>query len=349
MESPFPSSRRLTGGFTLVEMLLGTFILLILVIILASMSNQVTRVWRSAGSQADAFQASRSAMDSMASQLELATMNVYWDYDNPASPSRYLRKADEAFVCGAATNLITAAPTASAGPNAVVLPGQAFFFQAPMGRTSSNLVDNLQLLLNTCGFYIQYRNVNTNTVLPGGGTPPARNRYCLMQVQSAAEDMRIYATKTGANLTWPSPANNGWFNTNTLLGGTNSRMVAENIVLLLVRPMTTGTNGLRTNLTSGTYALDTRSGETNNPQAATANQLPPFVDLTLVGVAENTMLRKNITNGYQFTASDLSGLFANPDRFDDDMNAFKNVLQRERIDYRIFQQTVVLPNSKWSN
>lgn len=353
MDSLAAKSRRLLSGFTLVEMLVSTVILLILVIILASMSNYVTRIWRSSGSQADVFQASRSGMESMTSQLELATMNVFWDYDNPSAPTRYLRKANEAFVSGSAANLLTAAPAAVAvadvNPNAVLMPGHAFFFQAPMGRTSNNLVDNLQLLLNTCGFFIQYRNVNANTTLPGAGTPTARNRYCLMQVQSTAQEMSIYATKTGANSTWPSVTNNSWFNTNSLLSNTNSRMLAENIVLLLVRPMTTGTNGVRTDLSTTTYALDTRSGETNNPQPATASQLPPFVNLTLIGVAENTMLRKDTTKGYQFTTSDLSGLFTNPVNYDNDLKSFMNILSRERIDYRIFQQTVLLPNSKWSD
>jgi len=306
------------SAFTILEMLVSMTVLSLILVLLLTVNNQTMQLWRRSSGSVDAFQAARLGFDVMIRQLKSATLNVYWDYDPPFpdNPTRYVRRSDLAFVCGPAATLL----------GATYGPGQCVFFQTPAGRMNDPAARRLKLVLNTCGFFISYGDVNQ--AFPGFLSTPARNRYRLMSVQSTGEEMSLFTGRT----------QNTWFTGQ--LG--NARTVAENVVLLVVRPL----DAARVDLG---YTLDTRLGESTKPQPATSNQLPPLLDVTMVVVTEDSENRKNSTAGYQFSAADLSGLFTNPASYDQDMTAFQAVLAREKLDYRVFRQQVSLPNSKWSD
>lgn len=309
-------------AFTILEMLVATVVLALLVSVLASVNNNTMQLFRRTNAQGEAFQSARLAFDLMIRQLNQATLNVYWDYDVPSAPTRYIRRSDLAFVTGRASDLLGA----NRGP------GQALFFQAPLGRLNDPASRQMNLMLNTCGFYVEYGNANAGS--PGFMGAPARNRYRLMQLQTSGENMQVFADR----------AADGWF-LNRL---PESRALAENIVLLVVRPLAPGPNNTRVDLASTGYTLDTRSGETADPQPVTSNQLPPLVSLTLVAVSEESMNRKDVTYGYRLSGSELS-FFSAPADYDRDVGDFQEVLLRERLDYRLFNQQIALPNSKWSD
>lgn len=323
--------RHLLQGFTLLEMLVSMVGLVILVTLLAMLNNSTIQIWKRNSGQSDLFQASRLAFDMLNRHLNQATLNVYWDYDNPNTPTRYLRKSDLAFVSGEASSLLSGVASITPGP------GQAMFFQAPLGRLDDPAARQLGLLLNTCGFYIDYGNADLGA--PAFMSQPVRNRYRLMQLQTSGEQMKVFDDTDSA-----SP-DDTWF-TGQL--GT-SRMLGENIVLLIVRPLAPGPGGTHVDLAGSNYRLDTRGGEDDSPQPATSNQLPPMLDLTLVAVTEDSMKRKDASGGYQFSDSELSPLFVSASSYDDDMTAFTGILVREKLDYRIFRQQIALPNSKWSD
>lgn len=318
------------GGFSILEMMVATVVLVLMVTLLASVNNHTMQLYRRTTSQGDAFQSARLAFDLMIRQLNQATLNVYWDYDNPVSPTRYLRKSDLAFVTGKASTLLPGPPDRC--------PGQALFFEAPLGRLNDPSSRQLNLMLNTCGFYIEYGDANFGA--PAFMGAPVRNRYRLMQLQTSGEEMKVFTSLAN------NSSDNTWFTGR--LG--ESRAIAENIVLLIVRPLAPGPGGTRVDLASGNYSLDTRLSQNANPQPPTSNQLPPLISVTLVAVSEESMNRKNPANGYEFSGSSLS-LFSNPSDFDyeNDIAAFQSTLKQEKLDYRLFNQQVALPNSKWSD
>lgn len=313
--------RRMSGrGFTVLELLVATVILLLLVGLLVSVNDHTMRLCRQTSTQADAFQSARLAFDVMIRQFTQATLNPYWDYDNSSAPTRYLRKSDLAFVSGQASSLL---PAINSPPRS---PGHACFFQAPLGRMNNNSRRELNLLLNTCGFFIEYADANANAAMPR----PVRNRYRLMHLQTSAEEMTQFGSAAVL------PPSNLWF-TSPLA---ESRVLAENIILLVVRPR----SGQGTDLG---YTLDTRLGQNDTPQPVTSNQLPPLLDLTMIAVSEASMNRTNATNGYVLPASALSR-FSTPSQYEDDFQAFSELLDQAKLDYRLFSQQIALPASKWS-
>ena len=326
-----PSCRSQPGdgrGFTLLEMLVSVAILGLLMVLLSSAYNQSLIVFKRSGSQTQVFQNARAGFEVMVRQLNQSVLNSYWDYDNATNPTSYLRKSWLAFVSGRASTILGAAYG----------PGQAVFFQAPAGLLDDPAVRQLNLILNTCGFYIQRGDANKPS--PGFMNLPTRNRYRLMQLQTSGERMTVYANR----------ADNSWITGEV----GSSRVIAENVVLLVVRPISSVTKGTPpvaeiVDLAGSDYLYDTRTGETTGPQPVTANQLPPLVELTMVAVTEESMLRHGLTEGYVFSSGEVAALFQTPSDYGDSMDAFEGILKREKLDYRVFRQQISLPNSKWSN
>ncbi len=294
-------------------------VMALLMLLLASLNNQTMQLWRRTAGSVEAFQAARLAFDVIVRQIQTATLNVYWDYDVPSAPTRYLRRSDLAFVCGPASAILGN----SYGP------GSAVFFQAPLGRLANPASHQLKLALNVCGFYLTFGDVNAN--LPGFLSLPAKNRYRLMSLQTTGEGMRVFG---GRN-------QNNWFGDQ--LGG--ARILADNVVLLLVRPL----SAARLDISSVGYAMDSRLGENSVPQPPPSNQLPSLIDITMVVVSEDSQKRKDVVNGYQFAAAELATLFNNPANYDNDMKTFGDILLREKLEFRVFRQQIGLPNSKWSD
>lgn len=327
----YPPERSCREGFSILEMLVASVVLMLLVSLLVTVNNHTMQLCRRTTSQADAFQSARLAYDLMVRQLNQATLNVYWDYDSPTAPTRYLRKSDLAFVTGQTATLLGADPAS----NPLEFPGHAVFFQAPLGRLEDPASRKLNLALNTCGFYVEYCNANEDS--PAFIKGPIRNRYRLKQLHTSAENMQIFKKLAGGK----------WFFANLA----ESRVLAENVLLLVIRPLAPGPNETRKDLG---YSLDTAASPIPNPQPATSHQLPPLLNLTFIAASEETLNRKSPTDGYKFCAQDLTGktgsaLFTDPNNYDDDLSTFENVLKRERLDYRCFSQQIALPNSKWSD
>ena len=316
------NSHRTLCAFTLLELLVALAVFSLICILLSSMTGESLRLLRLSSSQSQVFQNARGALETMSASLTAATMNPFWDYDNANTPTRYLRRSWLAFVSGRATSIL------GSGYD----PGQCVFFLAPGGLLADSSNRRLNQTLNTYGFFIEYR--DANQVAPSFMNLPQRKRYLLMKTQSSGESMQLFSTRMG------NPADNAWI-TATL---PDARILAENIVMLVIRPKASDGS----DLAGASYAFDTRVGETSNPQPATANQLPPFLEITLVAVSEESMKRKNPELGFVFSSSELAGLFNQPSSFNQDLEAFQKILVQNQLEFRVFQQQIALPNSKWS-
>lgn len=162
-----------SSGFSLIEILVASAILSLLVILLSSATGSLLNILRNANAKIDQFSAARAGFEQILSTLSQTTLNTYWDYDNPANPSSYVRKSDLHFLI---------APS---------LGGQAIFFQAPLSRSGAAAPSGL---LNAVGFWVEF----------GGDSQwkpshvQEQFRYRLMQGIQPSESLGVFATTTGS-------------------------------------------------------------------------------------------------------------------------------------------------------
>ena len=91
MRRPYFYSSR--AGFTILEVMVASAVFVLLLGLLMSTISQTSTVTRRATEKVSAFQGARSAFELITSKLSQATMNSYWDYDSPTTPTKYIRKS----------------------------------------------------------------------------------------------------------------------------------------------------------------------------------------------------------------------------------------------------------------
>ena len=72
------------GGFTLVELLVSAAILSVIMLMVAQMIGDTSKIWKNASAKVDAFRQARIGFELMTDELRQATTNTYWDYFNSA-------------------------------------------------------------------------------------------------------------------------------------------------------------------------------------------------------------------------------------------------------------------------
>jgi len=313
------------AGFTILEILVASTVLILLLGVLLSTISQTSSVTRGATSKISSFQGARAAFDLMTETLSQATLNSYWDYDNPGTPTKYLRKSELHFLIGSAG----VAPFAGRPGT-----GQAVYFQAPAGISTG--FDSLETLLNAAGYFITYGNEDALPA-PFPAAAESKYRYRLMQAVQPAESLGVYKDTTG----------NAW-----VVDVKDSAVpVAENIIYMAAWPRKAVTEDPRGDaLTSAySYAYDSRLNATITPQPETANQMPPAVQVTIVAMDETSAARVCTGAAPPAVISDaFAGLFvtSNQDQFDADIIALKSNLDAIPINYRIFTAIVPIRESK---
>lgn len=315
-------ARRLfrSQGFTIIELLVSFVILAIILAILLSAISHLSKIWRQSSSRINAFQNGRRSFESMTHLIGQATLNTYFDYDNPNAPTRYLRKSELHF-------LIDQAPLLLTGENPVY--GWAIFFQAPAKRFGQAGDRGLDGLLNACGFYIEYG--SDVGWLPAHVNPAnAKSRFRLMHWIQDAEDLRVYAG--GGERDWMSAAG-------------SATPLADNIIALVFWPH--GSNAA----SNSAYAYDSRRNASSTPQPQPAHQLPRVLQVAMVAISEDSARRLN--DRLKSTIEDcLEGLFipshSPSEYFQQDLSTLEKRLAKEKIDYRVFNSAIPLHESKWS-
>jgi uncharacterized protein (TIGR02599 family) len=357
------------NGFTLVELLVSMTIVALLLVLLVSITNSTEKIWTNTTAKVTQFQDAREAYEAVTQKLSEATLNTYLDYQYPSPapgatpnntlpPTGYTRQSELRFISGPATSLLpaTIAPTC---------PTHAVFFQAPLGYSTSPNDTNLNLLLNTCGYYIQFgSDTQLRPTFITTQIVPYRYRFRLIEYVEPTNALTLYQHTNGM------PAYNGtqWF-TDSLNGASPPVQVrAENIIALVILPrlapadenaLIASPGPIGTAL-SPTYSYDstlTYNGNTS-PAPANAGALDPKNQLTMVAVDEtsyarfqgsSTVLPSSLGLANLFTSSTGVGSLTNASvpGYAQDLQTLETNLQTNRLPYRVFTTNVSVKNAKW--
>jgi uncharacterized protein (TIGR02599 family) len=362
----------LQAGFTLIELMLSLTVLTVLMILSAEVIGQVQRSWNTTNAKVMQFREARYAFDIITRNLSQATLNNYIDYDssyllreNPnadsavggeQAPSRYERRSDLHFICGNSVQLL--------GGDAQEFPGQALFFQAPLGDVENPQYSGLNNLLCSRGYFIQYGD-NTDFIprfLKGKRDPSFR--YRLMEYSPPAEKNRIYSIGNGGDE--GGNIGKGWFNdargqldvTETAVNRNLSRPISDNVIMLLFSPIAEPRAG-------GDEVQDGPNGPTriapqyfydssNGPQGSDTQQrhlLPPMVRVVMVALDEKSAERIESASTDPKTPplGDLMvDLFQKANELDADLKLLGEELRKRKLNFRTFSLVVPLKSSKWS-
>ncbi len=313
-------------AFTLLEVLVGMAVLLLIMTMLFGVISGITSVWSRSMERIDAFQGARVAFDRVTRMLSQATLNVYWDYDDPNKPTVYRRQSELAFAV-----LQTGTDGFSGGGT-----GHGVFFQVPVGATEKTTTPDfrpLSQMLSTVGFSV--RRVGDKDIRPPFIDGPEKFRLRLVQYRGLSEELSVYNDPSNEDpRSWIDPL--------------ETVPLADNIILFAVWPRLSELQDPDGNDLTSDYTYNSREGAKSLPQPSTANQLPPALQVTMIAIDERTALRLP-GNGMDSKILDAyAGTFANVEDYEDDMAKIAERLTEAGINFRVFTTTVQLRESRWS-
>ena len=179
------------AGFTLVELMVSAGILSLIVLLLVTMTDQTSSIWRRTTGKAEQFREARAAFETMTTRLSQATLNTYWAYDNPTNPRKYERRSELRFTSGPVAELFGAAAPAGRVTHGV-------FFQLPLGMSQESEYAGFETLLSTCGYFLDYgHDENLRPGFINEQTVPLRYRYRLKELWQPTETNYIYRKTSG--------------------------------------------------------------------------------------------------------------------------------------------------------
>jgi len=321
------------GAFTILELLVSMAILSLIVVVLVGVTGKMCSIWRSSGSKVEQFRESRRAFESIIRRISTATLAPYLDYEYPGGntalpPTRYVRRSDLRFF---------SAPVSAAGITAVPANSHAVFFQAPLGFVDDRSnYGGLEHLLNTWGYFVDYSGV------PNPSDPSStKYRYRLIELREPSENLSVYRLTRGDN----SYNGKGWFTIPAAVAA-NRRVLADNVIALIFRPMLSSADDPTGNLLAPNYSYDSASSSATaniNPK----NQLPPLMEVIMV-VLDKQSAARVCTDA---TAPDLgvSGTrFTQASNLTTDLADLERDLIGRKLQYQIFRTTFTLPGARWS-
>jgi uncharacterized protein (TIGR02599 family) len=373
---------QLGQAFTLIEVMVGVAILSVMLLILTQILSTTQSIWVRSRARAEQYQQSQQAFETMVRRISQATLNSYlgYRYDANGTPTIYQRESELHFV---------------SGPSSVLLPdmrnatGHALFFQAPMGFTTSELgkggntnisiggsnaalppdVERMDDLLNGWGYYITYTSdldFRPQFLRNDTERNPERKRFRLMEYRLPTEQLTTFTLLPnpagGSELPLPWIGQQAtqkqlysWFTSNI---DTNSQPIADNILAVLIQPITPTTKvGSITIPLAPDYLYDTRHFQWSlSADAATAaerHQLPPEIRLTLVALDEASMERlpPRIADEVSQDLLELlsNKLFQKDSDFGEDLLTLTQRLTISHLEYRVFSTAFPIRAARWAN
>ena len=215
----FPKSLRLPvqAGFTLIELMLSVAVIAGLMYFMIGTVDQTQKVWVRTSEKVTEFQSARSAFESMTRRLSQATLNAYWrahdatggsSATNAAPPFKFRRQSELQFISGPTQRFFGASPAVNnlSQPMDKAYPTHAVFFQAPIGYTEElpttgavNLpyYRNLDSLLTTCGYFIEYGSEPDRPGFINTMNIPEKYRYRLMEMTIPSERLTTFLRPPG--------------------------------------------------------------------------------------------------------------------------------------------------------
>ncbi len=351
---PLPRTSR---AFTLVEILVSTVVLAIIVLIMVSVTAQVSNTWRYTTAKTEQFRESRNAFDAITRRLSQATLNTYWDYDNATTPTKYERRSELRFISGASKDLL------GAGSATQKFSTHCVFFQAPLGTTDTAAYKGFENLLNTWGYFVEFSD-DTSLKPPFLKTSlPSKYRFRLKELRQPTELNQIYSLTSGKASTYTGK---NWFLTPMADTKPLNYVLAANVVAMIITPRLSkqdedlakvSSTSIDLSPLAPNYLYDTTSvGAGTGANAGllnSKNQLPPILQVTLVAIDELSASRLNLTQ----SSSDIFGIsgkftkssdFSNDLRISGSADSLENILIKKRVNYRIFTTNVPIKGAKWS-
>jgi len=319
-------------------MMAAATVLVILLGILVAVMNSVSKTVRSGSSKIDAYAATRAAFSLLGQKVSQATLNTYWEYDNPTAPTVYRRQSDLQF--------LVIQNTQKSGY------GQEIYFPSPQAYSSDTTLRSTEGLLNACSFFVRYD--SDQNFRPSTQQGPLRYRYRLMQALQPTENFAVYksgldATATEAQWTayWTAHA---W---TTDISNTSTAQfitpLADNVIAMIIWPRLTLADDEAGTLLASHYIYDSKDGQYSKPQKNIANQLPPTLHVTLVTISEASAAALNMgSTPPTVIESALNNKFTDVTQYQQDLVDLASKLDSNKIDYTILNTTVILRESKWS-
>jgi len=296
-----------------------------------------------------------------------------------------IRQSELHFVSGPAQPVLFNGSTTKAEGGR---PGHAVFFQAPFGfcrdRNQSNQgrlqYEQLNSLLNAWGYFVEFNTDELDRPLflnKLRNAPKPRPRYRLMEFRQPTEYLQIYKLNL-QNATSLTPKDSyawftqGLFSVNSEwnsqvqdVGSSQTffrtvRPIAENIIAMIILPR--GSESGTSSATAATalapaYLYDTRSWQTRSATNAlnlrTRHVLPPILDISFITVEENSFATFALRTGIEQAKDDpklvTSELFQDATKSVKDFDTIEKKLRSLRLEYRIFNSTIRLRESKWTD
>jgi len=363
------------SGFTLVELLVATVILVLILTMTIQITNYTGNLWQRTRGRIDAFQEARAAFESMTRKISQAMLNTYWGYNNPNNPTSYVRQSELRFISGPAAGVTGLLQTTSTTTHAI-------FFQAPLGYSNTTSNATLPNLLNVCGYYVRFSNDQKDrpTFLSGNTVIPYHYRFRLKEMSVAAENVGVYYpsnTATDYPPDWIANPLQGFDQAGNTLSNSPERTLAENVIALMILPQRSpndpappaGPAELAPNYIYDTQASLNPNSVSAQLQTTTSNQLPPVVQVTMVAIDEASAARLQVANNTTMptfkdsaylpgglsslfqTASTPAGITAQQygDQFRTDLGTLEKALVHLHITYKVYSTNVSILQAKWSN
>lgn len=329
-------SSRKNRGFTLVEVLVASAVLAVLLVLLLTVTTRVSDTWRRTTTKMTAFEGARAAFDTITSNLAQATLNTYWDYDQPQTPTKYERRSELHFLSGPTSAL-------GLGFDSSNNPGHAVFFQAPTGGIADANYSNLPYLLNGWGYFVEFG--SDAAEVPGFLSSKSQNKYRfrLKEWQMPSEKLSVYYYTSGK----PNDDSTAWIDL-TASGGVRPQTLAENVILLLMVPRMPTKAGLPGEIlaSSSDFVYDSRI---NNSTSVQKNQLPPAMEVIMIAIDEASAQR--LADEYGTGAPPLfpgGGSFSNTLNLDSSLKSIQENLDSKKVNYVLLRSIVPMRTGRWS-
>ena len=344
-------------AFTLIEVLVAASILIVMVGFMLSVASQTARIMRSTSGKIEQFREARQGFERMTTRLSQATLNTYWDYDNATTPQRYERRSELRFISGDSQTLIGNSGTKKR-------LGHCVFFNAPLGFAETVPNPRLGNALNTWGYFAEFDSDELSR--PGfisDSLVPFKYRWRLMEFAEATEKFNVYNFTSGSVNGLPKSSSYkglDWFQTSLQTSTAPIRVVAENVVALVITPrlskaeeipLQTGNPDLSP--LAPNYSYDSTASNADarlNPK----NQLPPVLQVTMVAIDERSAESLKLDPS-KWDLLGVSTKFKNTASFTNDMSlastqpdSLEKKLVSLKAQYRIFTTNVHIRAAKWS-
>ncbi len=341
------SSLRGARAFTIIELLVSTAVLALILGILLAITSQVQSTFSRTAGRIEQFGNARTAFESIERRLSQATLNTYWNYDDPITPTTYRRQSELRFVSGPAADLLS-------GVSKVTDPtGHAVFFQAPLGLVETPPDAPLPTLLNTWGYYVDYTDGSAHR--PPFITSPAEQRYRLIELMEPSEHLAVYSYTSGPGREGATAENYTYNWLKDPLGKDSNpgdgfpdyaRVLAENIVALVLLPKLSAEADPTGARLASNFLYDSTVSNAD-PEVNSLHQLPPIVQVTMVAIDEKSAARMTASQASSLRTK-VNGSFGSASSYSTDLASLEDFLTEQNLSYRVFQSDVNIPGAKWS-